>query len=124
MGLKISFREQSKLSVDQINSLIVDIADLEDYLFLNKLEKSLIDKHGSHFLLDNSNYIRLIIAYVLQGDSLGLYELYSSLFSTYMSGVNNDIDKANGFNIYFSVLTHVSLKILRYYKNASEEGSV
>lgn len=115
MHIETIFQEPRKLSVDNFNLLFNCCDDLSGYLFMNQIEKSIMDEHGNAFFLAHVDYIRMLIGYLLQGSTEEMYLLYAKTFDEYMRSNNNDIDKAIGFNLVFAVWIHVALKILRKY---------
>ena len=120
MQLKVTFDENAKLNQDQIKSVVFDVSDLEGYLLMNKLEKTVLAMHGRNLFYEQSDNIRVLIGYLLKNDVNEIYAFYDKSFDSYMAKTGNDIAKANGFNILFAVWVHIATKTLR--KNKKMEG--
>lgn len=117
MSLEEMVSSKSKLTRDNVDYILNKTDNQADYLLLNYMEQRIIESHGKDFVKKNTNKIQYIMGIILQGSSDELYKFYSGCFEQYMQACGRNVKAVPGFNIMFTVLIHMSIKILRKQKS-------
>ena len=110
---------KKKLSREDFMYLLYKSTNKTDFLTLNYIEKSIIDKNGPDFVSKSKDKIEVIVSLILNDDISALHSFYSHAFDSYMAKVNNNPNYIISFNLLFTALIHISLKIVR--KSAFEK---
>lgn len=113
MLLTTTFTEKRMLSKEQVVSIVQDVQDLSGYLFMNRLEKNILNLYGADRLESHHQNIAAVAMFIIYGDMEGLYTWYEAIFMSYMTGVGYDVSMANGINMLFAVWVHIANKIIR-----------
>jgi UDP-2,3-diacylglucosamine pyrophosphatase LpxH len=105
-----------KLQLEDIRYILYKTENQKDYITLNYFEREVVIQHGEDFITQSSGKIQYIMSFILNDRVENLYDMYEQCFNIYMMNCNHDIDKINGFNVVFTVLIHIALKIIRKNK--------
>ena len=110
-----------KMQIEDIRYVLYKTENKKDYITLNYFEREVISQHGSNFVVESADKIQYIMHFILEDNPEGLYEMYDHCFNIYMNNCGHDINRIDGFNIVFTVLIHIALKIIRKNKDNTLE---
>lgn len=116
MELKDIILKKTYISKEEMLYLVNKTNNKKDYIFLNYLEKRLIDIKGKDFIQKSHHRIQYIMGLLLENDIDGLYNMYSESLKEYIK-ISKNFDSTDSFNITFSTLIHISIKILRKHSS-------
>lgn len=109
---------KKKLKLEDIDYVIHKSTNKLDFLTLNYIEKTIIDKNGTEFIERSKNKIEILVSLLCRDSVSDIYSFYVATFNEYMAKTNNSFEGITSFNLLFIALLHISLKIIR--KSAAE----
>lgn len=113
LSVETIIMKKRKLSYDDIDYLVYKTTNKIDFLTLNYIERSLIEKNGKSFIDKSKNKIEILVSLLLEDKIKRIYDFYDATFTEYMKATNNSFEGITSFNLVFIALLHVSLKIIR-----------
>ncbi len=117
-NIEVIIMKKKKLTFEDIEYIVHKSTNKLDFLTLNYIEKSIIDKNGTSFIERSKNKIEILVSLLCKDSVSDIYGFYSATFNEYMNKTHNSFEGITSFNLLFIALLHISLKIIR--KSASE----
>ena len=105
--------KKKRISKEDIDYIMHKSTNKIDFLTMNYIEKSILNKNGEDFVNRSQNKIAVLVNILLDDDLDLLYSFYENSFSEYMEKVGNSFEGITSFNLVFITLIHISLKIIR-----------
>ena len=112
-NIEVIVMKKRKISKSDIDYIIHKSTNKLDYLTMNYIEKSIINRSGEEFISRSQNKIAVIVNILLDDDLDLLYDFYVKSFEEYMNKTDNSFEGITSFNLVFITLCHISLKIIR-----------